>query len=102
MTDRGQRVVADGAQELVRDLRDDARAVAGARIGAHRTAVLEVAERVQGQGDDVVAGRAAQSRDHGEATGVAFLCGVVQALRLRNKTEPGKGRLLRHKTVLTK
>jgi hypothetical protein len=70
--------------------------VAGTGIGADCAAVFEVAQRVQGQRDDVVAGRAAKCRDHGEAAGVTFLCWVVQALRLGHKAEPGEGRFLRH------
>ena len=46
--DGRQLEVDDRAQEGVRDLGDDARAVAGAGVGADGTAVLEVAQRVEG------------------------------------------------------
>ena len=78
----------DGAQEGVGDLRDDARAVAGAGVGADRAAVLEVAQRVERGGDDVVPGGAAQGGDHGEAAGVLLGGRVVHALRggVRDRT----------------
>ncbi len=59
--DGGQVEVGDRAQERVGDLRDDACAVAGAGVGADGTAVLEVAQGVQGGLDDVVARRAARA-----------------------------------------
>ena len=46
----GQLEVDDGAQERVGHLREDARAVAGAGVGADRAAVLEVAQRVERRG----------------------------------------------------
>jgi hypothetical protein len=96
VADRRQREPGDLAEERVGDLRDDARTVAGAGVGADRTAMLEVAERVERGRDDVVAGGAAQGRDHGEAARV-LLCGrVVHALRGRHGSEPGVGRGERH------
>ena len=47
--------VGDGAEELVRHLHQEAGAVAGTFVGAHGTAVLEVAQGGQGGVDDVVA-----------------------------------------------
>ena len=46
----GQLEADDRAQERVGHLRDDARAVTGAGIGADRAAVLEVAQRVERRG----------------------------------------------------
>ena len=76
----GQLEVGDRAEEGVRDLRDDAGTVAGAGVGADRAAVLEVAQRVERGGDDVVAGGAAQGGDHGQPAGVLLVGRVVQAL----------------------
>ena len=53
----GQRERRDAAQERVRDLGQDAGAVTGVRLGAGRTAVVEVAQRGQRLVDDLVARR---------------------------------------------
>ena len=86
----------DRAQERVGHLRDDARAVTGAGVGADRAAVLEVAQRVERGRDDVVTGGAPQGRDHREAAGVLLGGGVVHALRVGNETEPREGWRERH------
>ena len=49
---RRQGEVDDGPEEAVGDLEEDAGAVAGVDLGARRAAVVEVAERVEGVGDD--------------------------------------------------
>jgi hypothetical protein len=80
------RVAADGrqlgvdhvAQERVRDLREDAGAVAGVLLGADRAAVVQVEQRGEPGVDDVAAGGAAQRRHEGEAAGVVLRCRVVQ------------------------
>ncbi len=77
--DRRQLEVDDGAQELVGDLRDDAGAVTGARVGTDSSAVLEVAQRLESEGDDVVARCAAKGGDHGQAAGILLAGRVVQA-----------------------
>ena len=92
----GRANAGDGAQERVGHLRDDARAVAGAGVGADRAAVLEVPQRVERRGDDVVSGGAAKGRDHREAAGVLLVGRVVQALRGGNETEPREGWSERH------
>ncbi len=77
----------DGAQEVVRDLRDDARTVAGAGIRADRAAVLEVTQRVERVHHDVVPGGAAQRRHHRESAGVPLTARVVETLRRGNTGE---------------
>ena len=79
---RRQLEADDGAQELVRHLRQDAGAVARARVGSDRAAVLEVAQRGEREVDDVVSRLAAERRDHREAARVLLERGVVHALLL--------------------
>ena len=86
----GQLEAGDGAEERVRDLREDAGAVAGAGVGADRAAVLQVAQRVEGGVDDVVPGGAAQGGDHRQAAGVLLAARVVEALRRGNGAEPSE------------
>ena len=71
-------------------------AVAGAGIRADGTAVLEVTEGLEGRRDDVVPGRAAQGRDHGQAAGVLLTARVVETLRRGNGAEPFEGCGMRH------
>ena len=96
-TDRGQRERGDRAKEAVGNLRDDACAVTRARVGTDRTPVLEVPQRVECCGDDVVPGRAAKGRDHGQAAGVLLGAGVVQALGRGYRSEPREGWGERHR-----
>ncbi len=90
-SDRRQLEADDGAQELVGDLRDDAGAVARAGIRAHGAPVLEVTQRIECHSDDVVAGRSAKGRDHGQAAGVLLAARVVEALCRGQRTEPAEG-----------
>lgn len=80
---------------------DDTGAVACSRIGADGSTVLKVAEGVECERDDVVAGSLAQGRDHRQAAGVPFTAGVVETLRRGHAAEPGEGWFERHETVLT-
>src|SRR5699024_7722340 len=68
------------AQEAVRDLGEDARAVAGVRLGADRASVIEVVQRGEGMGDDVVPGIAAEGGDEGHSARVVLVSTVVEAL----------------------
>ncbi|OUD83131.1 hypothetical protein CMMCAS02_09425 [Clavibacter michiganensis subsp. michiganensis] len=87
----GREVEADdAAEERVRDLRHDPGAVAGARVGSDRAAVLQVPERVQRVDDDVVTGGAAQGGHHGQAARVLLERRVVEAL-LRGEGAAGRG-----------
>ena len=65
------------AQEPVRDLDQDAGAVARQRIGAGRAAVSEVLEDLQPLVDDGVALCALDVGDKADATGVMFVGGIV-------------------------
>ena len=78
----GQLEVDVGAEEGVRDLEQEPGAVAGAHVGALGPAVLEVVERLERLGDDVVARDVVEPRDHGDAAGVVLVPRVVQAVGL--------------------
>ena len=81
---RREHEVDHGAEERVRDLDQDAGAVAGVGVGAGRAAVLEVAQSRQRQVDDLVAGLAGQGRDERDAARVVLVACVVETLRGRN------------------
>ena len=74
----GQLEIGDGTEEFVRDLREQAGAVAGAFVGADGAAVFEVAQRGQRGVDDVVPGFAAQRGDDGQAAGVLLVLRAVE------------------------
>ncbi len=71
-------------EELVRDLHQDAGAVAGARVGADRAAVLEVAEDLQRVGDDLVRLAALDVGDEADAAGILVEPRIVEPLRVRH------------------
>ena len=74
----GEVEVHDLAEEGVRDLGEDAGAVADQRVGAGGAAVLEVAQRGEGVVDDVVT-RASPHRGHeGDTAGVVLVLTAVQ------------------------
>ena len=86
------------AQQLVGQLEQHARAVAGVGVGARRAAVLQVLEGGDRPLDRLVAGVAAQPRDERDAAGIVLVRGVVEADRLgrplawRQRTAPeGRG-----------
>src|SRR5207248_3365540 len=79
--------VDDGAQEGVRDLDQDAGAVAGGDLGAGGAAVLHVAQRGERLGDDGVAGDPGEGGDEGDSAGVLLGARVVQPLGVRNSRE---------------
>ena len=80
---RGREVVADETtQQLIGELEQDPGAVAGVGVGARGPAVLEVLQRDDRALHRLVARLAAEARDHGDATGVVLIAGVVQADRL--------------------
>ena len=68
-----------GPVELVRDLDEDARAVAHQLVGAHRAAVVEVLEDLQALLDDRVRPAALDVRHEADAAGIVLARGVVQA-----------------------
>jgi hypothetical protein len=87
VSDGRQREFRDGPEELVGNLRDDSRAVAGAGVGADGSPVLQIAQGIQCVVDDVVTCGSAQGRDHGEAAGITFPRRVVETRGCRNRTE---------------
>ncbi len=76
----GQVEFHHGAQKLVGDLQQDARAVAGVRFSALGTAVFQVQQSSDRLVDDVAAAAAVDVGDHGNATRVMLERGVVQPL----------------------
>ncbi len=76
----GQVEFDDGAQELVGNLQQDARAVTAVRFGALGTAVLQVQQRRNGLVDDVAGAATMHIGHHCHATRVVFERGVVQPL----------------------
>ena len=71
------------AVELVGQLDEDAGAVAHQRIGAHRAAVIQVAQDLQTLRDDLVAAPPLDVRHEPHATGVVLVPWIVQTLRAR-------------------
>ena len=67
-------------EELVRDLHQDAGAVAGARIGADRAAMLEVDQNRQRILDDLVRLAALDVGDESDAAGILGECRIVEAM----------------------
>ncbi len=76
----GELEVDDVAQERVRDLEQDAGAVAGVHLGAGRAAVVEVAQRGERLAHDVVARLAGESGHERDPAGVVLEPRVVQPL----------------------
>ena len=66
-------------EKLVRHLHQDAGAIAHARVGADRAAVLEVAEDLQTVLDDLVRLAAFDVGDEADAAGVLVECGIVES-----------------------
>ena len=79
----GQLEVDDLAEQLDGQLDEDARAVTAVGFGARGPAVFEVFQRDEPVGDDGVRAAALDVGDHGDATGVRLVVGVVQALSVR-------------------
>ena len=77
----GQVERQDSAEEGVGDLNQDAGAVAGVRLCPGRAPVVEVAQRGEALGDQVVAGAAVEVAHEGDAAGVVFGFGAVEAHR---------------------
>jgi len=71
------------AEQAIRDLDQDAGAVARLGIGTHRPAVGEVFEDEQPLLDDLVALAALDVRDEADAAGVVFAGGVIEPLAWR-------------------
>ena len=85
----GQLEVDAGAQKLVGDLNEDARAVTSVRLCALCAAMIQVAQRVEGRFDDVATGSTFDVGDEGDAASIVFEARVVQAIAFRQTTEWG-------------
>jgi hypothetical protein len=70
-------------EKLVRDLHQDAGAVAHARVRPDRAAMLEVAEDAQAVLDDLVRPAAFDVGDEADAAGILVQRRVIKALRQR-------------------
>ena len=73
------------AVQPVGNLDQDAGAVAHQRIGAHRAAMIEVAQDRQALLDDRVIPAALDVRDETHAAGIVFVTGVVQTLCMQGR-----------------
>ncbi len=67
----------------MRDLHQDAGAIAEARVGADRAAMFEIAENAERIGDDLVRLLALDVGDEADAAGILFQARVVKAVGLR-------------------
>jgi hypothetical protein len=67
----------------VRNLHQDAGAVAGARVGADRAAMLEVAQNADRVGDDLVRLLALDIGDEADAAGILFQAEIVETFSRR-------------------
>src|SRR5690606_32297405 len=72
-----------GPEEGVRDLEEDAGAVAGVLLGADGAPVVEVLQRGEAGLDDLTGRSATERGDEGHAAGVVLVRGVVQPLPRR-------------------
>jgi len=87
----------------VRDLQQDAGAVAHTRIGADRAAMLEIAENLQPILDDLVRLVAFDVGDESDAAGVVLEARIVQTggrPHLGTGGHVGIGNLCRHRSAL--
>ncbi len=71
-------------EELVRHLHQDAGAVAGARVGADRAAMFEIAQDRDRVLDDLVRLAALDVGDEADAAGILFVTRIEQAVRGRH------------------
>ena len=74
--------VDDLAQQIDRELKQNARAVTTVGFGAGGAAMFEVLQRRQSIGNDGVGTAALDVGDHGNAARVRLVLGVVQTLRI--------------------
>ena len=79
---------ADLLEKFVRDLHQDARAVAGQRVGAGGAAMGQVLEDLQAVLDDRVALAAFQIGDEADAAGIMLALRIVESLRRRRRGPP--------------
>ena len=79
----GQILAALAAEEVVGDLQQDAGAVATIRIAADRTAVLEVAQHLEGLLHQLMAAHPLEVDDEADPAGIMLVGGVVESLAER-------------------
>src|SRR5262249_10647697 len=72
------------SEKFVRNLHQDSRAVAGARIASASAAMGEIIEDLQSLAHDVVRAPAGHVHDKTYTTGVVIVRGIVQSLGARN------------------
>ena len=78
---RGQLEFDDLPEQFDGQLQQDTRAVTTVRLSAGGTAVLEMLQRDQSVGDDLVRSAALNVGDHRDAARVGLVLGVVETLR---------------------
>ena len=76
-----------GDEEAVRDLHQDAGAVAGVDLGARGAAVGQALQHGEAAVDDVVVRTPVEIGHHADATGVVLVCRVVEASGHRRPSE---------------
>ena len=99
MTSHRQLEFDDRAQEFVRNLSHDSRTIACTGIGADSPAMFKIAQRAQGNVDDVVTRGPTQGRHHGEATRIFFFGRVIKPDRCGHETKPLMRQWKRHGTL---
>ena len=77
-------LAAFARKEDVRNLDQDARAVARLRIAARRAAMGQVDQNLEALADDVVALLAANAGDKPHAAGIVLIPWMIEPLRMRN------------------
>ncbi|OPZ67872.1 MAG: hypothetical protein BWY83_02484 [bacterium ADurb.Bin478] len=68
------------AEQLIGDLQHEPGAVAGAGVAAHRAAVLQIDQRLQGQLHDLVTGDAVQPGEKTDSATVMFKSRIIQSV----------------------
>jgi hypothetical protein len=69
-------------EEGMRDLDEDARPIAGERVGPDGSAMLEILKNAQGVDDDLVARPRLEVGDEADAAGIVLTPRIKQATRL--------------------
>ena len=87
-------LVRPAAEQRVRDLQQNARAIAQQRIGADRAAMVQIGEDFESAHDDRMAFPARDMRHHADAAGIVFVARIVEPVGGRRET--GGRHLLRH------
>ena len=77
---RGQHEIDSFAQESVRNLDENTRAVTGRRVGAGRAAVVEIGQSRQAVQNQLMGGLAVELGNEGYAARVVLVAGIVEPL----------------------